>query len=69
MAIKRFKQPEDEDEDSRRIMRREIKVLHEFKHRNIVHLTNVFREYGRLFLVFEYQERTLLEELQFCEDG
>jgi len=54
VAIKRFKQAEDEDEHSRRTMYREIKVLRESKHHNVVNLTNVFRESGRLFLVFEH---------------
>lgn len=48
-------------------MYREIKVLRESKHENIVNLLHVFREKGKLFLVFEYQERTLLEELQLAE--
>jgi cyclin-dependent kinase-like len=47
-------------------MYREIKVLRESKHENIVNLLHVFREQGKLLLVFEYQERTLLEELQLA---
>jgi len=38
VAIKRFKQSEDEDEHVRKTMYREIKVLKEFKHDNIVNL-------------------------------
>jgi cyclin-dependent kinase-like len=50
-------------------MYREIKVLKEFKHDNIVNLKQVFREKGKLYLVFEYEERTLLEELQLAGGG
>lgn len=45
-------------------MMREIKVLKEFRHVNIVNLRDVFREKGKLFLIFDYVEKTLLEELQ-----
>jgi cyclin-dependent kinase-like len=45
-------------------MFREIKVLQEYRHDNIVNLRSVFREKGKLYLIFDYIERTLLEELQ-----
>ncbi len=63
VAIKRFKQTEDEDEHVRKTMNREIKVLTDFKNDNIVTLFEVFREKEKLHLVFNYEERTLLEEL------
>lgn len=45
-------------------MKREIKVLTEYRHENIVHLREHFRdEKGKLYLIFDYIERTLLEEL------
>lgn len=44
-------------------MNREIKVLTDYKNENIVTLIEVFREKGKLHLVFDYEERTLLEEL------
>jgi cyclin-dependent kinase-like len=40
-----------------------------FKHENIVRLLQVFREEEKLYLVFEYVERTVLEELESCPDG
>jgi len=64
VAIKRFKQNESEDEHVRKTMNREIKVLNDFKNDNIVSLIEVFREKEKLHLVFEFEERTLLEELQ-----
>jgi cyclin-dependent kinase-like len=48
---------------------REIKVLKEFRHVNIVNLRDVFREKGKLFLIFDYVEKTLLEELQLSPSG
>ncbi len=44
-------------------MNREIKVLTDFKNDNLVTLFEVFREKEKLHLVFNYEERTLLEEL------
>jgi cyclin-dependent kinase-like len=48
----------------RKTMFREIKVLQDYRNDNIVHLRSVFRENGKLYLIFDYIERTLLEELQ-----
>lgn len=50
-------------------MLREIRVLRHFPNRNIVRLLQVFREDDRLFLVFEYVEKTVLEELEASPDG
>ena len=50
-------------------MLREIRVLKLFKHENIVRLLQVFREEDKLYLVFEYVERTVLEELESSPDG
>ena len=69
VAIKKFKQDEDEDPHVRKTMMREIKVLKEFRHVNIVNLRDVFREKGKLFLIFDYVEKTLLEELQSSPSG
>ena len=37
---------------------REVKVLRSVRHDNVVSLLDVFREKGKLYLVFEYVERT-----------
>ena len=63
VAIKKFKQREDEDSHVRKTMMREIKVLKNYRHINIVNLRHVFREKGKLFLIFDYVPKTLLEEL------
>ena len=38
-----------------------MKILRMLKHENIVTLREAFRRKGRLYLVFEYVDRTLLE--------
>lgn len=63
MAIKRFKQNEDEDSHVKKTMQREIKVLRDYANTHIVALHRVFRERGKLYLVFDYEQRNLLEEL------
>ena len=68
VAIKRFKQSEDEDTHVRKTMQREIKVLRDYANTHIVQLHQVFREKGKLYLVFDYEQRNLLEELQL-QDG
>lgn len=37
---------------------REVKVLRSLRHENIVQLLDVFRQNGKLFLVFEFVDRT-----------
>ena len=64
VAIKKFKQAEDEDAHARKTMFREIKILKDYPHENVVALREVFREKGKLLLIFDYIDKTLLEELQ-----
>ena len=64
VAIKRFKQAENEDAHVTKTMNREIKILRDYKHANIVNLREVFKEAKKLHLVFDYENRNLLEELQ-----
>ena len=68
-AIKKFKQSENEDAHARKTMFREIKILETFSHANIVPLRQVLRENNKLHLIFDYIDRTLLEELQQTPDG
>ncbi|XP_077864308.1 uncharacterized protein LOC100378564 [Saccoglossus kowalevskii] len=56
VAIKKFKDSE-ENEDVRRTILRELKVLRQLKQDNIVELREAFRRKGKLYLVFEYVER------------
>ncbi len=67
-AIKQFKES-DEDEQVRKTALREIRILKQLRHENIVSLLEVFRKGGKLYLVFEYVERTILEELEKHAQG
>lgn len=68
VAIKKFKES-DEDEQVRKTALREIRILKQLKHDNIVSLIEVFRHNGKLYLVFEYVERTILEDLEKNPNG
>lgn len=48
---------------------REVKVLRMLRHPNIVCLKEAFRRKGKLYLVFEYVEKNLLEVLEDNQDG
>ena len=67
VAIKKFK--ETEDELVQKTMRRELKMLQQLKHENIVDFQESFTHKGNLFLVFEYCEKNLLEVLEESPDG
>jgi cyclin-dependent kinase-like len=62
VAIKKFKDVDD-DESLRKSTLREVKVLRMLRHENIVLLKEAFRRKERLYLVFEFVERNLLEFL------
>ena len=44
-------------------------MLQGVRHDNIVHLKEVFRVHKKLFLVFEFVEGTVLQELERCPKG
>lgn len=68
VAIKKFKEGED-DEAVRKTTIREVKILRILKHENVVQLREAFRRQGKLYLVFEYVEKTLLEILEENPNG
>lgn len=68
VAIKKFKESDD-DEILRKTTLREVKILRLLKHTNIVSLTEAFRRKGKLYLVFEYVEKNLLEVLEEQPQG
>ncbi|OMJ72142.1 hypothetical protein SteCoe_29479 [Stentor coeruleus] len=68
VAVKKFKESED-DEAVRKTTIREVKVLRMLKHDNIVQLREAFRRQGKLYLVFEYVDRNLLEVLEQKPNG
>jgi len=67
VAIKKFK--DGEEEIVQKSMLRELKVLKKLRHDNIVQLKESFRRKGKLYLVFEYVDRNLLEILEQYPNG
>uniref|UniRef100_M4A5N8 Cyclin-dependent kinase-like 2 n=1 Tax=Xiphophorus maculatus TaxID=8083 RepID=M4A5N8_XIPMA len=65
VAIKKFMDSED-DEAVKKIALREIKLLRQLRHDNLVNLLEVWKRRRRWYLVFEFVDRTLLDELQQC---
>ena len=63
VAIKKFIESE-EDKMVSKIAKREVKMLQSLRHVNLVSLIEVFRKKKRLYLVFEYVERTVLDDLE-----
>lgn len=68
VAIKRFLESED-DPVIKKIALREIRMLKQLKHPNLVNLIEVFRRKRRLHLVFEYCAHTVLHELDRYQRG
>ncbi|XP_065668766.1 cyclin-dependent kinase-like 5 isoform X8 [Hydra vulgaris] len=68
VAIKKFKDSEESD-DVKRTTLRELKVLRMLKQENIVELRESFRKRGKLYLVFEYVEKNMLECLEKMPSG
>eukprot|EP00775_Hariotina_reticulata_P001776 gene1776-2112_t len=68
VAIKKFKES-DEDDIVRKTTLREVKMLRMLRQNNIVELKEAFRRKGKLYLVFEFVERTLLEVLESRHKG
>ncbi|KAF1318250.1 Cmgc/cdkl protein kinase, partial [Globisporangium splendens] len=69
VAIKKFKENEDDDPMVRKTTLREVKMLRFLRHGNIATLKEAFRRKGRLYLVFEYMEKNLLEVLEDKPSG
>lgn len=63
VGIKKFKEPDD-DEIAKKTIMREVRMLRMLKYPNIVTLKEAFKRKGRLYLVFEYVEKNLLEVLE-----
>ncbi|XP_050664211.1 cyclin-dependent kinase-like 4 isoform X1 [Leptidea sinapis] len=68
VAIKKFVENED-DPLIRKIALREIRMLKNLKHPNLVNLLEVFRRKRKLHLVFEYCDHTVLHEMEKYPSG
>jgi cyclin-dependent kinase-like len=66
--LMQFKESED-DEVVRKTTLREVKLLRLMRHPNIVCLKEAFRRKSKLYLVFEFVERNLLEVLEENPNG
>ncbi|XP_012289102.1 cyclin-dependent kinase-like 4 isoform X2 [Orussus abietinus] len=68
VAIKKFLETE-EDAHVRKMAFREIRMLKKLRHENLVNMIEVFRRRKRLYLVFEYLDHTVLDELEAAGGG
>ncbi|KAF6029991.1 CDKL5 [Bugula neritina] len=68
VAIKKFKDGE-ENEDVKRTTLRELRMLKSLKHENVVELREAFKRRGKLYLVFEYVDKNMLEVLEDHPEG
>uniref|UniRef100_A0AAY4CBX0 Cyclin-dependent kinase-like 5 n=1 Tax=Denticeps clupeoides TaxID=299321 RepID=A0AAY4CBX0_9TELE len=68
VAIKKFKDSE-ENEEVKETTLRELQMLRTLKQENIVELKEAFRRRGKLYLVFEYVEKNMLELLEEMPNG
>lgn len=63
VAIKRYSE-NDTDPIIRKIAMREVRMLRQLKHPNLIHLIEVFRRKRILHLVFDYCELTVLDVIE-----
>ncbi|CAL8326035.1 unnamed protein product [Lota lota] len=68
VAVKKFIDS-DHDPGVRRTAQREIHILKGLRHDNLVMLLDAWRNRRRWFLVFEFVERTVLEDLEVNPSG
>lgn len=68
VAIKKFLESED-DKMVKKIAMREVRMLKQLRHENLVNLIEVFRRKKRLYLVFEFVDHTILDELERFPSG
>ncbi|XP_031706891.1 serine/threonine-protein kinase BUR1-like isoform X1 [Anarrhichthys ocellatus] len=68
VAIKKFVDSDD-DKTVKKIALREIKLLRQLRHDNLVNLLEVWKRRRRWYLVFEFVERTLLDDLEQNPSG
>ncbi len=68
VAIKKFKESED-DEILKKTTLREVRILRMLRHTNIVCLKEAFKRKAKLYLVFEYVDKNLLEVLEEQPSG
>ncbi|CCW60319.1 unnamed protein product [Phytomonas sp. EM1] len=68
VAIKKFKQT-DADDYVHKTSLREVRILKQLHHPNVISLFDVFRRNDKLYLVFELVENTILQLLERTRTG
>ncbi|NWU98726.1 CDKL2 protein, partial [Upupa epops] len=68
VAVKKFLESE-EDVAVRNIAVREVKLLKQLRHENLVNLLEVYKKKKRWYLVFEFVDHTLLDDLKAFPNG
>ncbi|XP_040411413.1 cyclin-dependent kinase-like 2 [Cygnus olor] len=68
VAVKKFLESED-DTVVRKIAVREIKLLKQLRHENLVNLLEVCKKKKRWYLVFEFVDHTVLDDLEAFPNG
>lgn len=61
VAIKKFKDKDTEDSMIKKVIIRELRGLRSLKHPNIIHLRDAFRQNERLYLIFDFCDKSLLD--------
>mmetsp|Transcript_52611 Transcript_52611/g.125671 ORF Transcript_52611/g.125671 Transcript_52611/m.125671 type:complete len:531 (-) Transcript_52611:229-1821(-) len=69
VAIKKFKEIEGEEEVSKKITLREVKILKSLQHENIVEFKEAFRRKGMVYAVFEFVEKSVMDLLEENPNG
>jgi len=69
VAIKKFKESAEEDQIVKKTTKREVKMLSVLKDKSVVRMIEAFKRKGKLYLVFEFMDRNLLEVLEEKPDG
>ncbi|XP_030919715.1 cyclin-dependent kinase-like 2 isoform X3 [Geospiza fortis] len=68
VAVKKFLESDD-DAAVRKIALREIKLLKQLRHENLVNLLDVCKRKKRWYLVFEFVDHTVLDDLEDSPNG
>ncbi|XP_045140290.1 cyclin-dependent kinase-like 2 [Echinops telfairi] len=68
VAIKKFLESDD-DKMVKKIALREIKLLKQLRHENLVNLLEVCKKKKRWYLVFEFVDHTILDDLELFPNG
>ncbi|XP_008067241.1 cyclin-dependent kinase-like 2 [Carlito syrichta] len=68
VAIKKFLESDD-DKMVKKIAMREIKLLKQLRHENLVNLLEVCKKKKRWYLVFEFVDHTILDDLELFPNG